>query len=568
MPYKPSDFNGLAFGDQQQGHAVICIIPLASSQPFQSSVEAFSAARSWLSGERKIEGTTAFMGWVDSKFVPGAPGGWTGIIGRGEDLSILFRWSKKLTVTDALKEIEQAENGLPPWLCSSLYTASIAIDRKLDPQLASSAVYYAYKSCSQYSSSPSPSFLSRSDLERLVDSKSLVDLLSGSIPEIRSGTDYARFVHLLGSRILDDKWYLPRRVAIRDINQVDISEQIGSIGACRLSLETEPKLTLSSVSLRISIPSGNIVDMEKNIQSSPVHRMMVYAIAAYDLFIQMSPPASVLRAFFPSGKIDGSKLFDVSSIFIELHSENHPSALHLANSLIEETEQKASFAPQGMYRVLLPKELSLSKKGVSSLNIYFDADRLWVQLLRPYPCPTLIPWSVKEFRKNPSEYPNSFSLMMAAINRDFRVAAEDCFPVEAASHSPLPLREPIPSSLSSSVRSKGISIRMLPVSHDGHRVWGYQSERDYLLRRRHLVGAFRRRLPGEQHRRENALDLAAEFGIVLPDEHFTIVLPHARGGNPARVPDASNTPVVRSRGLAATLAFDNFIQEEKGNKLD
>jgi hypothetical protein len=109
---------------------------------------------------------------------------------------------------------------------------------------------------------------------------------------------------------------------------------------------------------------------------------------------------------------------------------------------------------------------------------------------------------------------------------------------------------------------------MLPVSHGGHRVWGYKSERDYLLRRRTLVGAFRRRLPGEQHRRENALDLAAEFGIVLPDEHFTIVLPHARGGNPARIPDASNPPVVRSRGLAATLAFDNFIQEEKGNYPD
>ena len=101
---------------------------------------------------------------------------------------------------------------------------------------------------------------------------------------------------------------------------------------------------------------------------------------------------------------------------------------------------------------------------------------------------------------------------------------------------------------------------MLPVAHHGHRVWGYQSERDYLSRRPHLVGAFRRHLPEEQHRREDALSLAADFGIVLPDEHYTIVQPHARGGRSVKKPTSENAPVVRARGLAVAFAYDKFLK--------
>jgi hypothetical protein len=562
MPYSIPDINGIAYGATQDGNADLFLIPLASSPYSFSAEQAMQSAREWLLGERRIQNATAFMGWVDGRFLPDMPSGWTGIVGRGEDLSILFRWNKKLTVVDALREVEQAEGGLPAWLCASLHTASTAIDRKLNPQLASSAVYFAASICSKYPAvSPPLSFMSRSDLETLVDGNSLVDLLASSVPEIRSGTDYSRFLHLVGSRVLDDRWYLPRRTESLKISQSGIADRISFFGACHLALEPEPKVALSYVPLKIILPSGNLLDAEKNLQQSSVHGTLETGFAWYDYSIQIALPATVVRAFFPGGKVNMSKFPDSVEIINSLSLENHPAALHLANSLIEDTEQKASYAPQGLYRVLLPQGLSITQKGVSALNIYFEMDRMWVQLLLPDACPTIFPWSAKDFRKDPSEYPNSFSLMMAALNRDFRCAAEDCFPVEAVSHSPMPIRDPSDSPSAPSVRSKGKSIRMLPVSHGGHRVWGYQVEREYLARRSHMVGAFTRRLSEEKHRRENALDLAVEFGIVLPSEHHTIVLPHQRGGKPGIIPDASNPPVIRSRGLAATIAYSNLLHD-------
>jgi hypothetical protein len=82
-----------------------------------------------------------------------------------------------------------------------------------------------------------------------------------------------------------------------------------------------------------------------------------------------------------------------------------------------------------------------------------------------------------------------------------------------------------------------------------------------LDRRPHPVGAFRRRLPEDYTRREDALALAAEFGIILMDEHYTIIQPHARGGRSTPPPNSDNAPVVRSQGLAASFAYSNFADK-------
>jgi hypothetical protein len=565
MPYKHPQKTGIAFGNPYQGEAELVFIPLALPEDFGSAEEALRTVRAWFLGEHKINGTTAFMGWGDVKYALESPPGWIGVIGRGRDLSVLFRWNKKKSAIDALREIEQAEGGLPAWLCAGLYTASLAVEHAVDPQSAASAVYFAASSCSVYPCISNPAFLSRKELERLVDTEPLSQLVGSATPKIRSGVDYARVFNILGSRILDEQWYKPRRSAIDPAEDPIFFNRLSFFGASKLCLDKDPKILISQIPLRIRLSTGKMVDGQKNLQTSSAHGIMEAATVVYDYMIRSSPSASALRAFFPEGVLDATQFQKAIEVFEALYRQNHPSALHLANSLIDEADQLAAYAPQGMYRVVLSEEIPIFSLGVRALNVFFDADRMWVQLLFSDPCPTLIPWNARDFRKNPEEHPYSFSLMMAALWHDFRVSAEDSFPEEKNSTTPPPRAEPpAETSIPPHAIRKRESVRMLPVAHRGHRVWGYQVEREYLARRRHLVGAFRRRLPQEHHRREDALTLAAEFGIVLPDEHFTIVLPHARGGNPARVPNSIHPQAVRSRGLATSIAFANFIRELEG----
>lgn len=281
----------------------------------------------------------------------------------------------------------------------------------------------------------------------------------------------------------------------------------------------------------------------------------------YDYFHQSHPPADVLRAFFPEGSIDTSSYAKAIVVFDAIKSTlDHPSAIYLAESLIEESNRDAAYSPQGMYRVILPHDLPLTISGVTDHRVYFYLNTLWVQLLFPDPCPLLLPWNPKEYKEE--HYPSSFNLTMAALWRDFHCSPTESFPDEKDDSVP-----PSPSSndiLPLSQRSaKSESIRLLPVAHYSRHSWGYRSERTEIIRRRHLVGAYRRHLPYGWTRRPNVLDLASEYGIVLPDEKYTIVLPHARGGRPGDFVSPSNPPVVKSRGLAALFAFTNFMETNK-----
>ena len=407
MPYYPEDFNGLAFGSRQ-GKAVLFIMPLANINNRWPAEEALEAARAWLMGEKIAFGNIAFMGWINSKFIPNAPPNWVGVLGRGEDLSILFRWHKSLSVIDALREVEQAEGGLPPWLCASLQAASYAIDRKVDPLLAASAVYYSACACSRYPRAKNIGFLSRKDLERLVDTAPISELLRVEIPALSSGMDYARFSMLFGNRILDQKWYGPRRPSL---SGNDLS-QLTPFAAGHLCLDPQSKIQVSYVPLRIRWSAGMKADEEKNLQFSSAHTTMGVAFGLYDYFVQSLPPPPVLRAFFPEGNVEVASFPKSVKLLDSLHSYDHPSAVHLASSLIEEADRKASYAPQGMYRVRLPAGIPLSDQGVSELNIFFEGFDLWIQFFLPDPCPGILRWNAKDFQKDPGELPNVLSLTL------------------------------------------------------------------------------------------------------------------------------------------------------------
>jgi hypothetical protein len=125
-----------------------------------------------------------------------------------------------------------------------------------------------------------------------------------------------------------------------------------------------------------------------------------------------------------------------------------------------------------------------------------------------------------------SEYPNSFSLLMAALLCDFLVSAEANFSMVAVAG--------YPSSVPAEHQTAGNRSRKT-VPRIGQRIWGYQQEREYLFSRPISTNAISGRPTGE-----------------FPSEKES----------------SSHANPVAAHGLAAVMAYDKFQALKKKASAD
>ncbi len=239
----------------------------------------------------------------------------------------------------------------------------------------------------------------------------------------------------------------------------------------------------------------------------------------------------------------------------------------IANSLVQEAEEEGVFAPYGQFVVPIPAPHPLQGE---TLTISAYPDRLWVRWRNWTFC-----WLPRRGRmverlgivielpeRNSDEIDVYFLLdaTLAALWRDLRVAQEEALPsmqeVEVKETAekkterrrkgrrPQPRRMRLP--------------RRLPV-----RGWGGEAL-TRRLRRAHGVRAHLRRLPQGWHASPETKAIAESYGVALP-EGFTFVRPHVRGGRgQAETPDVHpKVEAVAARGLLTLCSFLGQTRQTK-----
>lgn len=216
----------------------------------------------------------------------------------------------------------------------------------------------------------------------------------------------------------------------------------------------------------------------------------------------------------------------------------------LFRALMATAEREGRYAPAGRFRVLAPDLPLFRRLGVRAIRIAADPRGLWVRPVGEEGEGEIFRLDV-ELPPRPDllEDP-AWLAAAAALWHDLRVGVpraprrregggEEAAPAEeggpkggegrgerpVALPRPFAIREPPGSSIG------------LPGQPDKEpeAEWGEAAERARLVRAAHAVRGHLRRLPPGRQPSEEAREIAASFGVVVP-EGFTFVRPHVRGG--------------------------------------
>jgi hypothetical protein len=225
-------------------------------------------------------------------------------------------------------------------------------------------------------------------------------------------------------------------------------------------------------------------------------------------------------------------------------------------SLTRESFEKGVYAPVGLFRVDLPPALPLHPIGVTVLYVYTDGRMCWLRLGTPEAEGLILEWEPEKFQqrldlKTRGKLSDGDAIdlwltcTMAGLWRDMRVAGETVL-IRQRPGGGGPAR-----SATSRVgeKPKHQAALVLPkqkIIFEGNGrtyEWSTSEERERMVRVAHAVRGHLRRLPEGWKRSAEAEQMAADFGVVLPEGH-TFVRPHVTSGE--ALPDAR--PVI-ARGL-------------------
>ena len=149
------------------------------------------------------------------------------------------------------------------------------------------------------------------------------------------------------------------------------------------------------------------------------------------------------------------------------------------------------------------------------------------------------------------------SAVLAGLWRDLVVAGEEVVPERGA----LPVAHP-PAIADRAPRRR--SARTLPtlrrIALSGRREWGTSDERATIQRRTAAVRGHLRRLHVGWEASAEALEIAGEFGVVVP-QGATFVRPHMRAGHTAE--GAGEAVEIRAKGLAS---LSLLVREERDGR--
>lgn len=233
----------------------------------------------------------------------------------------------------------------------------------------------------------------------------------------------------------------------------------------------------------------------------------------------------------------------------------------LAAGLVRETRSRTVYAPQGLFQLLIPRELGYRDYGIKSLKVFVTQNGLFYRHVGEHVFGPILAWRPEVEGSEAADLEDIeliawSQVVCAALWHDLHVAGEASIRRAtghrrrrqgALSGSTLP---PAPAPLPAITLPR----ECVTVIFDGQREWGTGEEREHAARRMHGVVGHLRRLAADWKRSISAEDSARAFGIVLPDG-FTFVRPFIRGGDDVLNPDDVRPTLVRSRGLVSLIAL-------------
>ncbi len=233
------------------------------------------------------------------------------------------------------------------------------------------------------------------------------------------------------------------------------------------------------------------------------------------------------------------------------------------NALIREADEKAVFSPRGYFSLRLPPGMPLRHMGFTRVRVMADEDRLLTRLESDgVPTGPITEWKPTVFLFSPGMSLSARAwllLALAALWHDLRVAGEASIlperddDYEGAAPPPAsdqPRRPAAPSQ--ESVLYLPRKLYTLEIT--GRRQWSTHAERAVLETRLRQFPGFTRRLAAGWKRSAHAEELAAYFGVVLPDGR-TFVKPHTRNVRVRGDAPEQKPITVISRGLGTLVAI-------------
>ena len=263
-------------------------------------------------------------------------------------------------------------------------------------------------------------------------------------------------------------------------------------------------------------------------------------------------PAEAVRALYPDGRFRQVAVLRAFEMLSAQESERWRSLVH---PLLQDAQEHQVYVPYGGFHLVLPEEVR--RFGAQEARLFAEPDGLWMRVFFENNQEWPVRWrpgAEAEHGMEPSPAFDAWlSAVLAGLWRDLVVAGEEAVPERGkravatpASARPSGPRKP--------------SARALPtlrrISLSGRREWGTAEERAAIERRAAAVRGHLRRLHSGWKASAEALQIAGEFGVVVP-VGATFVRPHVRGG---RLEEAGGAVEIRAKGLAS---LSLLVKEER-----
>ena len=267
-------------------------------------------------------------------------------------------------------------------------------------------------------------------------------------------------------------------------------------------------------------------------------------------------PAEAVRALYPDGHLH--ELAALKALEAGGEAEETERWRSLVHPLLEDAKERQAYVPYGGFHLTLPEEVR--RFGAQEARLFAEPDGLWMRVFFENNQEWPVRWrpgAEAEHGMEPSPAFDAWlSAVLAGLWRDLVVAGEEAVPERGkravatpASARPSGPRKP--------------SARALPtlrrISLSGRREWGTAEERAAIERRAAAVRGHLRRLHSGWKASAEALQIAGEFGVVVP-VGATFVRPHVRGG---RLEEAGGAVEIRAKGLAS---LSLLVKEERDGR--
>jgi len=486
---------------------------------------------------------TAPLTWLFGSDIPRAlrpQADWSGLMAADAAISLRLLYPPKLSVLDALRDIEDHEFAqgalLPVEVITALLIADLGRRRQIDQNRLAVAAQAGAIVAAKWEHAATdylPPALSNKQIETLALIAS-EDQKHWPLTLRLRGSDVARIVLALSRELWQPKRMIVPPVATGDEIQAMVSQS--TLAAIDLFLRPAPTIEVAGVALKIDDPESILTCWAQTVEMLSCH---------------ITP--EVVRALLPAGRFPVRGLNAYRDL--PLDAEQRDVLNGLWPSLVREAEAQAAYAPTGTFRLELPAELTtLRAAGVDSLTVCADGDGLWVRALGREEGGVFRWDKLRGLQRLivPQNYAAWLNVVLAALWHDLRVTGDESVPLRESA----PQRNAgergaaLPDTL-----SKSPSTRMLPVLRlSGKRQWSTPVERAYVARQAHGVRGFRRRLHEGWSRSEEAAQIARDYGVVLPDG-YTFVRPHVRGVGEIAAETPTEVVTVRARGLASVIAL-------------